>query len=140
MIKYVLPLFLYLFYIFSAGWIDDWISKRSGVPQKELDEFVARQEKQEKEGKSKLEWFFSKPYPDYRALRRWSVEHASDPAMYKRCVWISRLADLPMTVFGIRVLLVDSWGIGPVPDGWFWGIAVYCVFLLLLGIRWRRKN
>ncbi len=139
MTKIILAFILYLFYIFCAGWMEDWMASRSGVPQKELEEFVAQREKQEKEGKRKLEWFFSEPQPSVRELRRWSLEHAADSAMYKRCLWISRLSDLPAAVFGIRILLTDFWSIGPAPAGWFWSFFGYSFFLLLLGILWRRK-
>lgn len=138
----ILAFVLYIFYIFCAGWMEDWITSRSGVPQEELEEFAAQQEKLGKEGKRKIEWFFSAPQPDARALRRWSLEHAADPAMYRRCLWISRICDLPVAAFGIRVLLAVTQfaGVGPVSATWFWGFFGYSVFLLLLGIRYRRNS
>ncbi len=132
----------FLFHLFCSGWIADWVYARSGISDAEYKAYIDEYEARASKGKRKLEIWCSDTLPGDRERHKWCRAHAADPAIYNRCLWISRLAELPATVFSLRCLFAftEFWGHGPV-SGWFYvAIIVYDLILLLLGILWRRSN
>ena len=135
----LLLVIMYLFHLFCSSWIYDWIDHRCGISPVERKEYTNQYDAQASKGKSKLEIWFGETLPSTRELRKWSRDHASDPSLYNRCVWLSRLADLPDMLLILRVFVSD-WelpGMGTMSIWWFAAVAAYDLILLLLGIRWR---
>ena len=138
----VLLIVWYLFHLFCSGWIHDWVDARAGISSDERKAYIDQQEAEACKGKSKLEIWFGETLPSSREIRRWSEAHAADPVMYKRCLWISRLSELPAVVFVLWCFLAsrEFLGVGSVPSIAYAAIVVYDLIFLILGIRWRRRT
>ena len=137
----LLLVIIYLFHLFCSGWIYDWIDHRCGISPSEREAYINQYDAQASKGKNKLEIWCGETLPGSRELRKWGRAHASDPRLYDRCVWLDRLADLPVTILILRFFVSDRefLGLGPISTWWLAAIAAYDLILLLLGIRWRRS-
>ena len=138
----LLLVIIYLFHLFCSGWIYDWIDHRCGISPAEREAYINQYDARASKGKSKLEIWCGETLPGSRELRKWGRSHALDPRLYDRCVWLDRLADLPVTILILR-FFVSDWeflGLGPISTWWLAAIAAYDLILLLLGIRWRRST
>ena len=132
----------YFIHLFCFGWLHDWHHARSGISDADYQAYLDDYEANTSKGKSKLQIWLSDTLPGGRKRHRWCREHAADPAVYDRLLWVIRLAELPALLFGIWFLLA-FWSDSLPPD-WSYipilGIMAYDVILLLLGMRWRRSS
>ena len=129
----------YFFHLFCSSWLHDWHHARSGISDADYQAYLDDYEANASKGKSKLQIWLSDTLPGGRKQHRWCREHAADPAVYDRLLWVIRLAELPALVFGIWFLLAFC-SHAKLP-GWIYiAIIVYDLILLLLGIRWRRSS
>ena len=136
---FIIFILWYFFHLFCFGWHYDWHHVRSGISSADYQAYLDEYETNASKGKSKLNIWLSQTVPGVREQHRWCREHAADPAIYDRLLWLIRLTELPALVFGLCFLraICDHTQL----PGWLYiAIITYDLILLLLGIRWRRSR